>query len=160
MSDAMYIRWSGSHAPPLSERFWEKVVKIPFHECWEWIGSRARGGYGSSSDEGGAISLAHRVAWRLTHGPIPEGLCVLHRCDNRSCVNPAHLWLGTQVDNIADMVRKGRSRSRRKLSDAEVREIRILTKTNLSDGAVGRQYGVSSHTVRRIRLSIMYRTVS
>jgi hypothetical protein len=73
--------------------------------CWPWTGSCTRHGYGKLS----ATEVAHRVAWELTNGPIPSGLCVLHRCDNPPCCNPAHLFLGTRSDNVADMVAKGRA---------------------------------------------------
>lgn len=72
-------------------------------DCVEWAGLRFRDGYGRVGSK-----QAHRVAWEQTYGPIPEGLFVLHRCDNRPCVNPEHLFLGTNTDNMQDMVAKGR----------------------------------------------------
>lgn len=90
---------------PLEERFWEKVRKGP--QCWEWTGSRVRGyGYFGAW---GRVRLAHRVSWQLRHGEIPPGLCILHRCDNPSCVRPGHLFIGTQRDNMQDAKRKGRT---------------------------------------------------
>lgn len=67
------------------------------------------GGYGKLKSDDGLIG-AHRASWILANGPIPDGLCVLHRCDNPPCVNPAHLWVGTHADNAADKVAKGRAR--------------------------------------------------
>lgn len=91
--------------------FWSKVcVSIRRDRCWEWIGSLNQDGYGQVRVNKRLIG-AHRVAWELTHGAIPDGLKVLHNCpagDNPSCVNPAHLFLGTQQENITDMVNKGR----------------------------------------------------
>jgi len=65
-------------------------------------------GYGQIRDEQGSYATAHRISWRLHNGDIPAGMCVLHKCDNPRCVRPEHLFLGTQADNIADKVRKGR----------------------------------------------------
>jgi len=75
--------------------------------CREWTASRDKNGYGRFRVSG-VSALAHRVAWCLEHGAVPDGLCVLHRCDNPPCVNGEHLFLGTQADNNADMVAKGR----------------------------------------------------
>jgi HNH endonuclease len=78
--------------------------------CIEWSGGKNKSGYGRKWHKG-RVLLAHRVAWIETHGPIPDGMCVLHRCDVRSCVNVEHLFLGTQADNMRDMAEKGRARS-------------------------------------------------
>ena len=75
-------------------------------DCWPWTGA-ANGRYGTVKSAGRPL-LTHRVAWELTHGPIPAGIQVCHKCDNPICVRPTHLFLGTQRDNIADMDRKGR----------------------------------------------------
>lgn len=92
----------------LPERFWSKVEKA--EGCWLWTAYRDDDGYGSIR-VGRKAELAHRVAWWLTNGPIPPGLHVLHRCDRPECVNPDHLFLGTQLDNVVDMYRKGRARA-------------------------------------------------
>lgn len=81
--------------------------------CLVWLGYRTTDGYGRLSKSSGGLELAHRMAWRLVHGPIPDGKCVLHHCDNPPCVRVDHLFLGTQNDNMKDMAAKGRGRKPR-----------------------------------------------
>lgn len=88
--------------------FWSRVDRRGPDECWEWTASRYPTGYGYITI-GGKKSYAHRVAYELTHGPIPGGLHICHRCDNPPCCNPAHLFAGTAKDNMQDRDRKGRS---------------------------------------------------
>lgn len=97
---------------PLDERFWEKVVTSP-DSCWLWTGAQSPRGYGAFVVSRGDVRTASRVSWELVNGPIPDGLWVLHRCDNPPCVNPDHLFLGTHQDNMDDMAQKGRGRKPR-----------------------------------------------
>lgn len=87
------------------KRFWDKVDKSG--DCWEWAAACNSSGYGHIKLDG-AMILAHRLSWILANGPIPDNLCICHTCDNRTCVNPDHLWLGTRADNNSDMTKKGR----------------------------------------------------
>lgn len=103
----------------LRERFWSKVDRAgPAHPqlgtaCWTWVGSKSEKGYGrlSAGKHRASPLRAHRVSWELHKGPIPDKMFVLHNCDNPTCVNPDHLFIGTARDNTRDMVRKGRLRS-------------------------------------------------
>jgi hypothetical protein len=119
--------------------------------CWLWQGTKARG-YGALTIKGEKV-LAHRLAWEIHRGPIPPGQWVLHRCDVRACVNPAHLFLGTCADNVHDMVRKGRGSKPPKKPAvapdviARIREGRAL---GLSLPALVRTTGVSMGSVFKI----------
>ena len=93
------------------KRFWEKVKKT--EACWVWTAWKNNKGYGAlmAKHPGGGYmnKLAHRISWEMENGPIKDGLCVLHKCDNPSCVRPEHLFLGTRKDNTQDMMMKGRN---------------------------------------------------
>lgn len=113
---------------PLAERFYQKVDKNgPLHpdlrsRCWVWTGCRSRHGYGRISVERKPRG-AHRVSYELHVEPIPHGLHVMHKCDNPCCVNPSHLTVGTQQDNVRDMVQKGRRVANTRLTEEQVRDI-------------------------------------
>lgn len=151
-------------------RFWEKVHQIPFHSCWEWGGYREPDGYGQiimGSRRRGRKQLAHRIAFALANGPIPADSLVCHRCDNRGCVRPEHLFLGTPQDNISDFVSKGRhlrlrsepvaprermasGNGMRRLTWAQVREIRARYQRGETQREIASLYGISRQHVQRI----------
>lgn len=132
------------------ERFWRKVRVTP--TCWLWTGCfNPRNGYGqfTAGGRGGGFRnyRTHRVAWELTNGPIPESQHVLHSCDVPACVNPAHLFLGTHRDNMADAARKGRLHvarpTRQKLTDAQVSHIRVALASGARQVDLAHQYDVT-----------------
>ena len=151
--------------PPLEIRFWQKVRKSD--GCWEWQAHRFRTGYGALRISG-KTETAHRVSYRLNVGPIPEGLWVLHRCDNPGCVRPDHLFLGTRLDNVADMDAKGR-RTQAILTVADVQEIRaraeMLPRTRSGKRKMGSmiqlaaEYGVSKGTIKYVVARKLWRHV-
>ena len=139
------------------ERFWAKVDRGAADECWEWTASTTARGYGQFFPPGPKVMvLAHRASYEIAFGDPPAGLLVCHRCDNRTCVNPAHLFPGTAADNSADMVAKGRSAAgersaKAKLTDAEVAEIRALYTGRYGEQAeLARRFAVSPPTIHRI----------
>lgn len=100
-------------SPSVRERIEARVERIPIAGCWIWTAQLNGAGYGvfGIRQAGQSVPVrAHRLSYEAYLGPVPEGLFVLHRCDTRSCVNPAHLFVGTQRDNIQDMIAKGRSK--------------------------------------------------
>lgn len=117
--------------------------------CWAWVGA-TRQGYGVIGRGGRSEGLvyAHRLAWELAYGPVPAGMCVLHRCDNRPCTNPDHLWLGSRGDNNRDMVAKGRHVGTRRLTAAQVREIRLSPD---SARTLAGRFGVSPSAIYQVR---------
>jgi hypothetical protein len=138
------------YTPQEIERFWSKVDRSAGPDaCWLWTGTRIPQGYGTLSLRRSPV-YAHRFAFIITNGWPAEKMCVCHACDNPSCCNPAHLWLGTHTDNMRDMLKKGRRTEARgenvstaKLTEDQVREIRA---TRLYRGAISdmmRRYGVS-----------------
>ena len=162
---------------PFEQRFWERVSKNGPPQphmttrCWEWIGTKDTHGYGQLRVKG-TMTLMHRFSYNLHYGEIPNKLCVLHECDNPSCVNPNHLWLGTKGDNTRDMERKGRAyhprgisngrhtkpesavrgetHSSAKLTDDYVKEIRNLHAGGTSYSQLAKRYHVGRSTIVRI----------
>ena len=123
---------------PVAERLQEKLIATP-SGCLEFQGFCNSGGYGQIY-VGGKNLLAHRVAFELAHGPIPSGLHVCHHCDNPSCCNPDHLFLGTQAENLADMVSKGRQPT--KQTPEKLEQLRELRSQGLTLKEIGAALGI------------------
>lgn len=152
------------------EQFWNKTDRSG--DCWLWTKCINSQGYGvfMRGPKGASKSIrAHRQAWELINGPIPQGLEVCHSCDNPRCVRPEHLFLGTHQDNMDDMFTKGRAvvqthpeklargeqQGKAKLTVDNVREIRSLHQSGLSTRQIGDRYGVNSGTIHDV---VHYRT--
>ncbi|MHB0992643.1 MAG: HNH endonuclease signature motif containing protein [Burkholderiales bacterium] len=144
---------------PIEDRFWKKVIKS--ENCWEWVGNKNNKGYGQLS-KGGRLgnALAHRVSYEIHNGKIPGGLFVLHKCDNPGCVRPDHLFLGTNSDNMQDMLKKGRFKSKSlkgekckfsKLNESQVMEIKNRLLHGDKARLIARAYGVSDCCISGIK---------
>lgn len=151
-----------------ADRFWEKVDKTPGFgpdgDCWRWAGWITNYGYGQfylsrklavGSER---VKRAHVYSWELANGPVPEGMCICHRCDIRTCVNPAHLWMGSKTENNQDRHKKGRTKNgvskgsangSAKLTEEDVKYIRTLEGVQ-SQREIARHYGVSGVLIGKI----------
>lgn len=146
----------------LRDRFNARHEPEPMSGCWLWTGITSLIGYGyfpaARSIHGCPELMAHRIAWHLHRGPVPDGMKVLHHCDVRSCVNPTHLFLGTQADNVLDMMNKGRHRAvplfgvqnpMAKLTSEIVHLMRQEHAAGITQHALAKKYGVAVMTVNR-----------
>lgn len=143
----------------VENRLWSRVRKDgPKYKnlgrCWIWTGATTQGGYGNLFDRVKSKTVyVHRFSWELHYGEIPKGLWVLHRCDNTICVRPSHLFLGTQTDNMQDMVAKnrhlkGEENLSSKLTDKDVILIRQLCESRtMTKSEIAREYGITGKHV-------------
>lgn len=121
--------------------------------CWEWQGWTNPSGYGVvTRSRDNRKFYVHRLAWAEVNGPIPPGACVLHSCDNRRCVRPSHLHLGTRQQNTAEMLARGRSgrgetHSQAKVTEQQVREIRAAAEAGTTHERIGQRFGISRSAV-------------
>lgn len=135
-------------------RFWSKVRRGGDRDCWVWRAA-TKCGYGAFK-LGSACEGAHRISYEIANGPIPPGLMVCHHCDNPPCVNPAHLFLGTALDNSRDRDLKGRGRNAETLSADAVRELRA---SSLRNEELASRYGVGPETIHRARVGKTWKRV-
>ena len=143
-----------------AERLWTKIAICEHGDtceecCWLWTGGKHNDGYGwiriGTKETKSTAALAHRVIYALTRGDFSPDLCVCHTCDNTACCNPAHLWLGTQADNLADMVQKGRQAKgeyagNTKLTTPQIHRIRRLG-TYMYHRVIAKRFGVATPTI-------------
>jgi hypothetical protein len=146
--------YPGSEMNPL-ERFEAKYIPEPMSGCFLWMAGTHKQGYGFFFRGGKYSELAHRVSWEFYRGKIPEAVHVLHRCDNPSCVNPDHLFLGTHSDNMRDCVAKGRknmprgaANSATKLTENQAREIKYSPEQNVD---LAKRFGVTAVNIGHIK---------
>lgn len=151
------MRWKKK---TLKERFYEKIGLD-----WMWNGNLDSHGYGQLKI-GGKTLLAHRVSYQIHNGEIPEGLHVLHDCDIRNCVNPEHLHLGTNADNVRERMERGKSTAHRgeehgraKLTAKQVQDIRARFNNGETQLSLGREYGVNQTHISRIVNKVEWRHV-
>ena len=147
---------------PIAERLFARVHKT--RGCWIWTGSCGQAGHGQIMADRNIgpsrrLRQTHRVSWEIHYGPIPDGLCVLHKCDNPACVRPDHLFIGTKADNTADMLGKQREARgvdlpQAKLTEKQVLEIRA---SDAPQRELARRYSVSQPAISNIKRGVYWR---
>lgn len=149
--------------PTLAERFWKSAPKGEPDQCWLWTGPLNRLGYGTIGRGGGKHDRVHRVSYELSVGSIPEGMHILHSCDVRHCVNPAHLRIGTHAENMRERsernrvnAAKGERCAKSKLTESQVREIRARLAAGESGASIGRAFGVGKDTISCIKRGVTW----
>lgn len=158
---------TGKYRRPAEERFWKNVEREGPDDCWLWSGN-SNGVYGllyRHPHDGGRTG-AHRFSYEMHHGPIPEGMLVLHKCDTPLCVNPAHLRVGTPKENMADMDAKGRrvvayaKGERSPLSVLNEHAVRFIRSTELSTAELARIFGLTHQAIRAVRIRKSWKHVT
>ena len=139
----------------LEKHFWLKVDKGKRDDCWEWLGAKFSTGYGHIQFHTHTVRV-HRLAWEIANGPIPKGMQVLHHCDNRSCCNPNHLFLGVDADNMADRDAKGRQargeqNGQAKLAEQDIHRIRHLLDRYVRQADIADMFDVTPQNIYCIR---------
>ena len=149
-------------------KLWQRVRIEGLLDCWEFQGGRYAFGFGKILDVIGRVVSVHRFVWTLVNGVIPKGLCVLHKCDNPPCCNPYHLYLGTKKDNAKDRSErnpyfiagiKGENNPQAKLTNDNIREIRLLLQHNLTQAAIAARYKVDASLIGKIKNGAIWKHV-
>lgn len=147
------------------EKFNSKVDVRGPDECWKWKGKPSKQGYGRFCHDSEVVN-AHRASLTIAKGPIPSGMFACHTCDNRMCVNPAHLWAGTSQQNHADMMAKGRARGpghrgskvgTSKLKEADVQIVIAMLGRGLRPASIARWFDVTPQAISRIKSGFNWR---
>lgn len=139
---------------PIEERFWRFVTKLSDAECWKWQGSKSDKGYGKFPHE--KEQQAHRVSYILFKGEIPEKTMVLHHCDNPSCVNPSHLYLGDNKQNMVDMISRNRAKPRGKPPKLTDEQVRIIAESTDTRKELSERFCVCISTIGFIKSGKIY----
>lgn len=159
---------SGPKPQTIEQKFWKHVTPCGDDECWVWQGRAYSNGYGAITVSSRGHLLAHRVSYELHKGPIPDKQMICHKCDNPPCVNPAHLFAGTALENMQDMERKGRrarvgslgeNHPRHKVSESDVLEIRALWMQGIPQTEIAKRFGIVKQQVNNIVHRISWKHV-
>lgn len=163
--DILLIKLMRNMSKSMETRFWEKVDKHSDDECWNWLATGTFERYGQFW-VGKRMIGAHRFSWILHYNEIPDGMRVCHRCDNKKCVNPSHLFLGTQKENIIDMINKkrdsiiGERNNNSRLSNHDVIEIKKYIASGFSNRKIATIYKIDESTISHIKCNHSWRTVN
>lgn len=163
MSNSNTVKDVGTYSDSVKRRFEMKFVKGKPNECWEWLASRNNAGYGKMAiDNKGKLEYSHRLSYQMYKGEIPQGLVVMHSCDNKGCVNPNHLSVGTHKDNIGSAARNGLMNKRPRLygekngaakyTDEQILQVIELLKQGLRQKDISEMTGISPGHVSKISL--------
>ena len=144
---------------PIDQKISEKVIKIPESGCWIWIGSITNHGYGTMTLGRNKNISAHRASYELKHGPIPDGMLALHHCDIKCCVNPDHIFLGTQQANMDDKVCKNRQANgvkhgMSKLTEQQAKEAKFGNEKPIE---LAKRFNCSATIIRQIRNGLYWK---
>ena len=144
---------------PLSDKIERNIIRIPESGCWIWMSSLNKGGYGKTGLGKGSCLSAHRVSYENKYGEIPKDKFALHTCDIKCCVNPDHIFIGTQKENMQDKVRKnrqakGESHGRHKLTELQAIEIKSSAKRPMD---LAKKFNCSITTIRQIKSGLYWK---